>query len=177
MSDENKEVALNQKDLVKTSNTRTHQYIDPIAKTTPPVFSVRGVGEKGAGGAPSHYLLAGFDLSRNPKFVAHCKEAYGNAGHILPTDEINIFFQNGPIEEGVFNGVTLEMLLTICGHRLNCFQEGNFPSAHNDVALIHINLAIDALNRRTQEIFSQAEKTASESLESWKSSPAIDKDE
>ena len=63
----------------------------------------------------------------------------------------NITFQSGPVPENGMNGATIEALLTICKHRLETFQSGNFPCMENDVAINHIRQAISILNQRTED--------------------------
>lgn len=68
---------------------------------------------------------------------------------ILGADlETKINFQNGPVET-VPNGITIESLLAIAKHRLECFQEGPFASVYNDRALIYIDQALASLHERT----------------------------
>lgn len=60
-----------------------------------------------------------------------------------------IHFQEGPIQEAGVNGITIESLLAICAHRLQCFQEGAFPSDENEHALHHVHAALKKLHQRT----------------------------
>ena len=83
--------------------------------------------EKGRGGAP------------------HVYETYKNKGQYLALTRTR--FHEGDIDD--FNGTTNEAELAKVKHRLECFQEGDFPCEENDEALWHINKAIEALHRRT----------------------------
>lgn len=62
-----------------------------------------------------------------------------------------IKFQKGPVQEAGFNGISIEALLAICEHRLACFQAGNFACVPNQIALDHINKALEALHSRTKD--------------------------
>lgn len=61
-----------------------------------------------------------------------------------------IAFQQGPVENDTPNGLTVEALLAICKHRLDCFQAGQYPSDYNERALIYIEQAMAALQERTR---------------------------
>ena len=69
----------------------------------------------------------------------------------IPKKEINIFFQNGPVNESTFNGITIEMLLAVCKDRLESFQTGPFASDYNATALVNINAALESLDKRTYD--------------------------
>jgi hypothetical protein len=79
----------------------------------------------GAGGANHHYKITG------------------------TTIEVDIEFQNGPVFEAGFNGITNEALLAILKHRMEGFQSGKFACIENQVALNHINSALETLKSRT----------------------------
>lgn len=67
-------------------------------------------------------------------------------------DLANIKFQKGArYEFGSQHGATIEDLLEIARHRLQCFQEGDFASEYNQQALIHIEEALMWLNRRVED--------------------------
>jgi peptidyl-prolyl cis-trans isomerase B (cyclophilin B) len=91
------------------------------------------------GGANHRYDFTGFNTENNPS------ELPGSA-HLA----ISLIFQNGPIPSVGVNGVTLEAVLAACGHRLEGFQAGQFACADNQEALDAINIAIEALQRRTR---------------------------
>lgn len=102
-------------------------------------ISIFATDAKGSGGAYHRYEIEGLDVGRNES-----KPSW------VPNDSrCVILFQNGPVPQHGFNGVTMEHLLAVAGHRLQSFQAGPFASADNEEALGHIGMAIDALNRRT----------------------------
>lgn len=63
---------------------------------------------------------------------------------------LRIHFQLGPIAEVGTNGITNEVLLAILIDRLRGFQTGPFACPENDVALLHLMGARDAMFERTQ---------------------------
>lgn len=105
----------------------------------------------GSGGGHHHYCLYGFDTARN----ISDDEPKLNLTHT------NIFFQNGPVsstDSGAVlgiprfnNGITIEALLAICEHRLQCFQSGPFACQPNADALKNISDALEALHGRTRD--------------------------
>lgn len=62
-----------------------------------------------------------------------------------------IDFQNGPIPEKGVNGLTMESLLAICANRLDTFQRGPHACKSNELALFHIDAALQHLHGRTRE--------------------------
>lgn len=68
---------------------------------------------------------------------------------------INLKFQLGVVPSVGPNGVTLEALLAVCQHRLEHFQAGQFACAENAEALHHIQRALAALHRRTDNRIEQ----------------------
>ncbi|MCY3739919.1 MAG: ABC transporter ATPase [Candidatus Poribacteria bacterium] len=92
--------------------------------------------DKGAGGAHHKYSITCKDV--DPE-----KGGYLELGHVQ--------FQNGAILENGVNGLTNEVLLAIVGHRLECFQDGPFPSDFNAAALHGVDLAKLVLEMRTQD--------------------------
>lgn len=60
-------------------------------------------------------------------------------------------FQNGPIKEVGFNGISNESLLAIVEDRLKCFQAGEFSCRENALALTHLQEAMHWLHHRTRE--------------------------
>lgn len=118
-----------------SNEIRTHHvYSDPSQELT-----IRVTDEPGSGGAHHRYEVSNFCLATNGS--AHDTETAATQGLIL--------FQNGPIPEKGRNGYTIEALLAICGHRLECFQAGDFPCAENAAALNLINQAMSILQTRT----------------------------
>lgn len=63
----------------------------------------------------------------------------------------DIKFQEGGIPSAGVNGVTHEALLAVVADRLESFQAGDYPSLHNEQALLFVKLALNALHQRTQE--------------------------
>ena len=60
-------------------------------------------------------------------------------------------FQNGPIKESGFNGISQESLLAIVEDRLKSFQTGPYACRENALALTHIQEAMHWLHHRTNE--------------------------
>lgn len=95
---------------------------------------VYAVDEKGNGGA--HHI---YDI----------KQKVDNGGIL---DMQRIVFQNGARKErGSTTGVLDIDLLEIARHRLQCFQQGDFSSRENAIALTHIEEALMWLNRRVED--------------------------
>ena len=95
---------------------------------------VYAVDEKGNGGA-NHIYDIKWDAENN--------------GYIS-TQRIQM--QNGARKlKGSSHGVLDTDLLEIVRHRLQCFQNGNFASRDNAVALTHIEEALMWMNRRVED--------------------------
>lgn len=60
-------------------------------------------------------------------------------------------FQNGPIGEVGTNGLTHEVLLTICIDRLQAFQRGPYACRENALALTKLEEAMMWLKHRTEQ--------------------------
>lgn len=115
--------------------------------------------EPGAGGAHYEYRIAWWG-PRKPKptsdelkaLLAQEQTAYQSKHPIslLPSGELSVLFQNGPIKEYGVNGVTGEALLAIQIDRLRCFQAGPFACSENEDALWHIERALELLQTRTK---------------------------
>lgn len=107
-------------------------------------LEIEVVDEPGAGGAPHHYLISGFDTTSNKSdpFVAK----HGQPGHYA-----TILFQNGPIGEVGVNGITHEVLLAILIDRMEAFQRGPYACDFNDGALKNLEAALAVLEARTRE--------------------------
>jgi hypothetical protein len=88
--------------------------------------------EPGAGGAYHEYQVRD---AKNP-----IKAPYAQA-----------YFQKGPVKENEINGIFIEDLLTICQHRLECFQAGDFACRENEKALAKIQEALFWLDSRTKK--------------------------
>jgi hypothetical protein len=99
--------------------------------------------EPGAGGANHAYEISGFDLAGNPS--AYDPEYGQRTGQ-----QLEIFFQNGPINEHGVNGVTQEVLLAIVIDRLRSFQAGQFACRENAIALTKLEEAQHWLQSRTR---------------------------
>jgi hypothetical protein len=67
--------------------------------------------------------------------------------HVIFAD---VAFQKGSVKEMPQNGVFMEDLLSICRHRLECFQAGEYACPENAEALDHIMKALEALDKRTK---------------------------
>ena len=63
----------------------------------------------------------------------------------------SLSFQNGPIKEAGFNGISQEALLAIVADRLRCFQDGPFKSRENALALTKVEEAMMWLHKRTRD--------------------------
>lgn len=63
----------------------------------------------------------------------------------------DVHFQNGPIKEYGFNGITQEVLLAIVIDRLRSFQSGPFSCRENAIALTHCEDALMWLQKRTRD--------------------------
>lgn len=63
-----------------------------------------------------------------------------------------IQFQDGPRDtEDSTPGILDTDLLEIVRHRLECFQDGEFATMENDIALYHIETALLWLNKRVED--------------------------
>jgi len=102
-------------------------------------LAVRVLDEPGSGGANHAYLISGFDNTTNPSDPDD-----------QDPDTTLILFQNGPINEVGVNGVTHEALLAILCDRMRGFQAGPYHSADNAEALVCMEQAQTALQRRTK---------------------------
>ena len=82
----------------------------------------------------------------------------GGAHHCYVIDlqegnrEIFIDFQNGARKlPGSLHGVLDTDLLEIVRHRLQCFQQGEFATRENAIALTHIEEALLWMNKRVED--------------------------
>ena len=66
-------------------------------------------------------------------------------------EDLWIDFQNGPIAEVGFNGITQEVLLAIVIDRLRSFQKGPFACDSNAKALEHAEASLEWLKSRTRD--------------------------
>lgn len=108
----------------------------------------------GPGGANHEYIIAGF---RNSEPA----ERWPN-GVRTAFAEIHVQFQNGPIGEADFNGITNEALLAVAIDRMRGFQfqrkedggfdeskRGQYACKENACALTHMEEALMWLQKRT----------------------------
>lgn len=94
---------------------------------------VSAVGEQGPGGA---YHLYEVSYSLNNGFIAHQR----------------IAFQKGAREQSESQpGLIDTDLLEMVRHRLQCFQEGEYATRENQMALDHIEHALLWLNKRVED--------------------------
>jgi len=107
-------------------------YVGGHEATLAHYLDIEVLDEKGAGGAHHHYRISTRE-DRDDQYVCEIK------------------FQKGPILENNVNGVTVESLLAICRHRLECFQAGDFGCQENADALAAIITALNRLHDRTRD--------------------------
>lgn len=94
---------------------------------------VFAIDEKGNGGANHLYHI---DIGLSDGYI----------------DTIQIPFQNGARkEENSIHGVIDTDLLEIVRHRLQCFQQGDFATRENAIALTHIEEALLWMNKRVED--------------------------
>jgi hypothetical protein len=106
-------------------------------------LEIRVVDEPGVGGANHLYRISGYRLNTNPSHVSSMFD---------PTmPQLDIYFQNGPIQEVGVNGVTHEALLAILIDRLKGFQTGAYACKANAQALDCLEQAMTHLHARTLE--------------------------
>lgn len=99
----------------------------------------------GRANANHAYKITGFNTETNPNQKLFAP----------PVDELEVLFQNGPVDVNGRNGVTIEELLVICQHRLTGFQGGPASCDDNEEALEGITKALEALKRRTKKRLAQ----------------------
>lgn len=91
---------------------------------------VNAAGEKGPGGAHHRY------------------DIFTETGECVGV----IYFQRGPRkEDSSQHGVIDTDLLEIVRHRLQCFQQGDFATRENAIALTHIEEALLWMNKRVED--------------------------
>ncbi len=95
------------------------------------------------------------------KVVCNDEPSFGGACHryqveSVPTRENEptsiltmVIFQKGPIKENGVNGCHHEDLIAIVMDRLQHFQKGDYNCVENEVALTHLQSALDVLRSRT----------------------------
>lgn len=77
-------------------------------------------------------------------------------------ERLDIHFQQGPVINGVWNGITSEALLMVVLDRLETLQAGDYPCTQNEEAIIGVKLAIASLVDRTSPVSSDSVVTAIE---------------
>lgn len=98
------------------------------------------VDEPGAGGACHEYRIDLLDNVARP----------GDQPATKPLS-VTLQFQNGPVKDAGFNGITQEVLLEIVADRLRSFQAGPHAGRENAVALTHLETAQMWLQKRTRD--------------------------
>lgn len=94
-------------------------------------------GEKGNGGAYHTYTIHFETLRTNNEIPVPC---------------VAIEFQNGARKDpNSIHGVLDTDLLEIVRHRLQCFQQGEFSTRENAIALAHIEEALLWMNKRVED--------------------------
>lgn len=93
--------------------------------------------EPGVGGASHRYLLTVIN-----------SEAEGDITRIPPTQ---LCFQNGPVQDVGFNGITDEALLAIVLDRLKGFQRGPFGCRENAIVVTKLEESIHWLRHRAED--------------------------
>lgn len=105
---------------------------------------------------PREFLSEGISpLNKSARIFADERDANGGS-HVYAISVDNgkkMFtlpsFQNGPIKESGFNGITEEALITIVLDRLRGFNEGPFRCRENSIVITHLEDALNWLNKRT----------------------------
>lgn len=101
---------------------------------------VVAVDETGNGGAYHRYIVA--------KQGSKTWENGSYSGDVMA----DIQFQSGARkEEKSIHGVLDTDLLEIVRHRLSCFQQGQFSTRENAIALTHIEEALLWMNKRVED--------------------------
>ena len=62
-----------------------------------------------------------------------------------------LHFQEGAIKDVGVNGIFMEDLINICIDRLEHYQKSDFACRENMYAIHHLNLALEFLNKRTND--------------------------
>ena len=106
---------------------------EPIEVYSDDYIKVLCMDEQGAGGAHHLYHIYAIGSESDEEPLAVIKH------------------QEGAILENSVNGITNEALLAICGHRMECFQNGLFPSHYNANAKSGIDFARANLESRTRD--------------------------
>ena len=95
---------------------------------------VYAIGEKGNGGGNHSYIVYKKDRKEDSDIVGE------------------VYFQNGARNTvGSEPGVLDTDLLEIVRHRLQCFQQGDYATRENAIALTHIEEALLWMNKRVED--------------------------
>lgn len=92
--------------------------------------------ERGSGNASHHYTI----------FIPDSVELKPGV-----TVHVDLSFQNGPIGEVGFNGISNEALLAVLIDRMRGFQAGPYASRENALALTAMEEALMWLQKRTRD--------------------------
>lgn len=129
------------------SNNKGHVLVGHHSTNHPRATKIT-IGDNAGEGNDNHrYDITGIVAGRNPS--------------ALPWDDsrgVTILFQNGPLVDGVENGIFMEDLLAICHHRLACLQAGPYACGENAKAMDHVASALFALQTRTGRIAEEDKK-------------------
>lgn len=101
-------------------------------------LAVLALDAPGCGGASHEYQI---DLWKNPRVFRKGDEAY----------QCRISFQNGPVQEAGYNGLSNESLIAVVIDRMRGFQSGQFACRENALALTKLEEAMMWLQKRTRD--------------------------
>ena len=104
-------------------------------------ISIGVLDEPGPGGANHDYMIVVDKRAAEP----------GGARNADDLINVRIQFQNGPINEVGFNGISNEALLAVLIDRMRGFQSGQFACRDNAIALTHLEEALMWLQKRTRD--------------------------
>lgn len=108
---------------------------------------------EGPAGAHHDYLIVPVEPIREQYTEVGIDEEDGES--VFATNvclPASIFFQQGPRKEAESShGILDTDLLEIVRDRMKCFQAGPYASEYNAEALMHIELALVALNKRVED--------------------------
>lgn len=119
--------------MAKTRFIRTHHCGCPLNDK----IALEALGEPGPGGANLSYRLT------HPVLL---RDGDGETVHIQQI----LSFQSGDPNREI-NGISNEVLLALVQDRLQGFVDGPFSTADNEIALRHVTVALQSLQRRTAD--------------------------
>lgn len=111
-------------------------------------LTITPMDEKNVAQSHNLYNVTGFNSETNPSDPYTL--SYGS-----PATHTTVLFQGGDPKVNGVNGITMEALIAIAIDRLEGFQSGPFRDDFNQRALDHLNLAIKALDERTNHMVSK----------------------